>query len=234
MLLSTPAFILHTTPYGDTSVVIKAFTRLLGIRSYIAKGIRRRHPAIPATLLQPLSCLDIVVYETPRTDLNHIKETALRPPLPPSASPSVDALRFFAAEFLYKTLPEAEPSPDLWDYIEAQSHLWYTSAPPTSSTPPLLLLGILRHLGLLPLDNCSPSCPLFDLQQGSFVSTAGETTLPPALSATLHRCLASPRPSASSDPQTPLLLTALIDYCRFHVSGFRNFTSHEILHSVFA
>ena len=37
-MISTPAIVLHTTPYGESSVIVKAFTRLLGVRSYIIKG----------------------------------------------------------------------------------------------------------------------------------------------------------------------------------------------------
>ena len=40
MLLSTPGLVLHTTPYAETSVVCKVFTRQLGMRSYIIKGVR--------------------------------------------------------------------------------------------------------------------------------------------------------------------------------------------------
>ena len=40
MLLSTPGLVLHTTPYAETSVVAKVFTRQLGVRSYIIKGVR--------------------------------------------------------------------------------------------------------------------------------------------------------------------------------------------------
>jgi valyl-tRNA synthetase len=42
MLLSTPGLVLHTTPYSESSVVVKVFTRQLGVRSYIIKGVRGR------------------------------------------------------------------------------------------------------------------------------------------------------------------------------------------------
>ena len=39
MLLSTPGLVLHTPPYAETSVVVKVFTRLLGVQSYLVKGV---------------------------------------------------------------------------------------------------------------------------------------------------------------------------------------------------
>ena len=52
MLLSTPGLVLHTTPYADTSVVAKVFTRQLGVRSYIIKGVRSRTGKVKQNMLQ--------------------------------------------------------------------------------------------------------------------------------------------------------------------------------------
>ena len=71
---------LHTTPYSESSVVVKVFTRQLGVRSYIIKGVRGRGGRIKQNLLQPLSCLDMVVYNNEKTDLNYVKELTLRHP----------------------------------------------------------------------------------------------------------------------------------------------------------
>ena len=140
MLLSTPGLVLHTTPYSESSVVVKVFTRQLGVRSYIIKGVRGRGGRVKRklgdqsganlSLLQPLTCLDMVVYNNEKTDLNYIKELSPRHsstvssfhslslPLTPSHSPIENALRFFMTEVLYKALREAEPMPALFDYIE--------------------------------------------------------------------------------------------------------------------
>ncbi len=61
MTLSTPGQVLHVTPYGDSSVIVKVFTRQLGLRSYIIKGVRSRNARVKQNLLQPLTSLDMVV-----------------------------------------------------------------------------------------------------------------------------------------------------------------------------
>ena len=63
--LSTPALVLHTTQYKETSVIAKIFTRQLGVRSYILKGVRKGGSRTKQNLLQPLSYLDLVVYNNP-------------------------------------------------------------------------------------------------------------------------------------------------------------------------
>ncbi len=59
MLLSTPGLVLHTTPYGESSVVAKVFTRQLGVRSYIIKGVRNGRSRVKQNLMQPL-CLSLI------------------------------------------------------------------------------------------------------------------------------------------------------------------------------
>lgn len=224
MLISTPGFVLHTTPYGETSVIVKVFTRLLGVRSYIVKGGRGRSTHIKQNLLQPLSCLDLVVYDNPKTELNHVKELSLHAPAP-SSDPVGNALRFFMTEVLYKSLQEAEPMPALFDYVESVQQCQ------DAALPINFMLTVAHHLGIEPLDNYSSREPLFDLQEGRYSSTASETTLSPNLSDMLHDYLTSSQPTYSLALRRALI-DALLAYYHLHLASFRNFTSHEILHTI--
>ena len=234
MLLSTRGLVLHTTPYSESSVVVKVFTRQLGVRSYIIKGVRGRGGRVKQNLLQPLSCLDMVVYNNEKTDLNYVKELSQllshSATQPLSYSPTQNALRFFMTEVLYKALREAEPMPALFDYVESINSSLIT---PHSSLPITFLLTVARHLGIEPFDNYCTRESLFDLQEGRFVSAPTETTLSPHLSETLHHYLNSPLSTLHSplDERTALI-NALITYYHLHLSGFSHFHSHEILHTV--
>jgi DNA repair protein RecO (recombination protein O) len=229
MTLSTPGLVLHTTPYGESSVVAHIFTRQSGVRSYIIKGVRGTRSRIKQNMLQPLSCLDMVVYDNHRGDLNNVKELSLRHPGHQS-EPVANALRFFMTEVLYKTLSEAEPMPDLWDYVEQCSELVSTNP----EIPIRFLLNVAHYMGIEPLDNHTPHHPYFDLQEGRFVAEPTETTLPPALSSMLHEYLSNSNFHLSSFNLTERrsLIDALIAYYQLHLSGFRNFNSHEILHTI--
>lgn len=224
MMLSTPGLVLHTTPYGESSVIAKVFTRQLGVRSYIVKGVRRHGGGMKQNLFAPLSSLDMVVYDSHKSELNHVKELA--PRHPDSASDPVgNALRFFMTEVLYKSLREEEPMPELWDYVE--------SVPSSPELPVLFLLRVAHYLGIEPLDNYSVREPLFDLQEGRFVSSSTETTLTSALSSLLHEyLLATDERRVASLTDRRALIDALIAYYQLHLSGFRQFHSHEILHTI--
>lgn len=237
MLLSTPGLVLHTTPYAETSVVAKVFTRQLGLRSYIIKSVRGPRGRVKQNLLQPLSALDMVVYDNPKTDLNHVKEITPRhvSTCHPLNLSTENALRFFMTEVLYKSLREAEPMPDLFDYVESvfalnTEHLTLN----TIHLPVIFLLTVARHLGIEPLDNHSSREPFFDLQEGRFVSVPSETTLSPALSEMLHEYLSNfnRQLSVFSISERRALIDALIAYYQLHLSGFSHFHSHEILHTI--
>lgn len=242
MLLSTPGLVLHTTPYGDASVVAKVFTRQLGMRSYIIKGVRGPRGRVKQNLLQPLSSLDMVVYDNPKSDLNYIKELSPRNPgmFTQSGNQAIThSLRFFMTEVLYKTLREEEPMPDLWDYVDSTNSQLSTLNSQLPTLPITFLLAVAQHMGIRPLDNHSSREPWFDLQEGRYVGAPTETTLPPALSDLLHQYLLSFH--SPSLPVTPLqsqlqqrtaLIDALVAYFQLHLSGFRNFHSHEILHTI--
>ncbi|MBR4506382.1 MAG: DNA repair protein RecO [Bacteroidales bacterium] len=232
MIASTPGLVLHTTPYAETSVVVKVFTRLFGVRSYIIKGVRGHGGRVKQNMLQPLSSLDMVVYANPKNELNYIKELSPRHPDPQAIRQSSDqaidnALRFFKTEVLYKALREEEPLPELFDYVDTLNDY-------RNDEPILFLLTVAHHLGIEPLDNYSVRETLFDLQEGRYVSVATETTLSPTLSAMLHEYLSNFnfQPSTFNLNDRRSLIDALIAYYQLHLSGFRNFNSHEILHTI--
>lgn len=234
MTLSTPGLVLRTTPYAESSVVARVFTRQLGVQSYMIKGVRSARGRVKQNMLQPLSSLDMVVYANPKTDLNHVRELAPRHPgqMP---DPVGNALRFFMTEVLYKALRAEEPMPELWDYVEQTTSVLQ---PPPSNLPIRFMLTVAHHLGIEPLDNHDAHHPCFDLQEGRFVAAPTETTLSPQLSTVLHEYLSSFR--SPSLPFTPLhssvtrrdLLDALIAYFQFHLPGFGQLHSHEILHTI--
>ena len=228
MILSTPGLVLHTTPYSESSVVAKVFTRQLGLRSYIIKGVRGPRGRVKQNLLQPLSSLDMVVYCNEKTDLNYTKELSPRCPDQPS-DPVGNALRFFMTEVLYKALREAEPMPALFDYVEG---IPFHLSPFTSHLPITFLLTVARHLGIEPLDNHCSREPYFDLQEGRFVSVPTETTLSPHLSEMLHEYLSNSQMSIFNLSDRRSLIDTLITYYHLHLNGFAHFHSHEILHTI--
>ena len=191
-------------------------------------------------LLQPLSHLDLVVYNNPKTQINYIKEMGQHAHrqqeqrMRASEMAIRNALRFFMTEVLYKTLREEEPMPELFDYV-ADTCTFQSTDIKLSQQPILFLLKVSRHLGIEPLDNYSVREPLFDMLAGRY-QYAGEHTLDASTSQLMHYYLqslhtGSPLPIATLAQRTELI-NRLLEYYQIHLAEFRNFKSHEILHTV--
>ena len=192
MLVPTQGLVLHTSPYSESSLIVKVFTERLGVKSYIVKGVRKPSSRARQALLQPLSWLDMVVYDNPRTSLNYIKEYT--PTMPAAVfDPISNALLFFMDELLYRTLREGEPMPDLFKYVvgviveitritegarvaELSEYSEYTERSEGAklssiqSLPIVFLITIAKHLGIAPLDNYSLREAVFSISEGKFVS----------------------------------------------------------------
>lgn len=237
MLLSVKGLVLHTTVYSETSVITQVFTRELGVRSYILKGVRQAKGRTKQNLLQPMSYLAMVVYDSPKTQINYVKEMH---PLQHFNSIAVDpvkgSLLFFMNELLYKVLREAEPMPEVFDYVVASIEEIDGCEGQVSHLPLQFMLRLSQLLGIVPMDNYCHREPIFNPQEGRYQSAGGGVCFSYNDSLLLHTYLEAlhgkmPLPLTNIDSRLSLL-DALLEYYRYHVSGFKNFRSHEILHEV--
>ncbi|MBR1798580.1 MAG: recombination protein O N-terminal domain-containing protein [Bacteroidales bacterium] len=233
MIVATRGIVLRLTPYKETSLIGRVFTRQLGVRSYLFKGVRGAKGKKRQSALHPLACIDMVVYESDKTTLCNVKEYSLMDgqDMP---TPAGNALAFFASELLYRTLQTDDPMPMLFDYVEhfAQQR---DSAPP-QMMPLQFMLNLSFHLGIEPLNNYSTSTPLFSVVEGRFVGCDTGQELSPDMSLHLHQLLeaiaSNYAPPVMSFEQRSQLLEALLLYYQTHVSGFRKLFSNEIMHDV--
>ena len=73
MLHSTKGIVFHSLKYSETSIIVKIYTELFGIQSYLVKGIRNQKSKIKPGLFQSLTLLDLVVYHKERQSLQSLK-----------------------------------------------------------------------------------------------------------------------------------------------------------------
>lgn len=110
------AFLLHSIPYRETSLVVDLFTREHGRLAAVAKGARRRNSALRSVLMpfQPLR-----VVWTGRNELRNLIGAEWAGGL---VAPNADALicSFYMNELLIRLLAREDPYPQLFDaYWEA-------------------------------------------------------------------------------------------------------------------
>jgi DNA repair protein RecO (recombination protein O) len=120
MVHKTKGIILRTVKYGETSLICTVFTELLGMQSYMLKGVRSpKARTKTANQLFPSSILDMVVYEQPNKNLQMVREF----------SPAViyqtlqedvvkNGVGIFAIEVVTQLLVAHDPQPELFFFLE--------------------------------------------------------------------------------------------------------------------
>jgi DNA repair protein RecO (recombination protein O) len=137
-----PAFVLHTYPYRETSLIVEALSRHAGRVALVARGAKRPRSAIRGTLLsfQPLE-LSWSGKNEPRT--MHKAEWR-------GGQPMLQGLAllcgFYMNELLLKLLPRDDPHETLFD-IYAHSLMSLSAQKNLPEVLRRFELGLLRELG---------------------------------------------------------------------------------------
>ena len=116
----TKGIVLRTVKYGETSVIVSAFTELFGVQSYLVNGIRTSgKSSSKAALFQPAAILDMEVYHNELKNIQRIKEykwSFLYKHV--LTDVTKNAVAMYMVELLQKSLKQPEKSPDLFHFCE--------------------------------------------------------------------------------------------------------------------
>lgn len=74
MIYKTKGIILNYIKFKETSIICKIFTESFGLQSYIINGVRNLKSTKNISLFQPLTLVDLVVYNKNSSDIQRIKE----------------------------------------------------------------------------------------------------------------------------------------------------------------
>ena len=231
--------VLQSIRYGDTSLIVKVFTRSLGLRSYMVKGAFNRNSKSRAALFQNLHLINYVEAGKPnKSSLGYMKDvqlTTVYQSIPFVMNKS--AILMYISELLSKTITEQEQNEPLYDFIE-RSMLWLDLVHQDYANFPLFFtLELTRHLGFYPKAN-HESGYCFDMMEGSF---SHDYPLHPYYFDAEDAQLLSQLLNAGIDEtcRIPLhvsqrrsLLDGLIVFMRLHAPVMIDFHSHEVLKTV--
>ena len=171
-MFKTRAIILRTVKYGETSLVVTAFTELFGLQTYLVNGVRTaKKSGLKASLYQPASVVDMEVYHNERNTMHRIKECNRAHVFNNILTDVVkNSVALFLMELLYKLLKQPEQNSDLFYFCE-DSLLQLDEAPAhvTANMPLFFALHISHFFGFKIDDNFSEELPFLDLQEGNFV-----------------------------------------------------------------
>jgi DNA repair protein RecO (recombination protein O) len=241
MLHTVKGIVLNTIKYTDASVITKIYTDAFGLQSYLVNGVHAKKSATKINLLQPLSLLDLVVYNKGKRQLQRIKEMKCEQPF--TSIPFDVAKRcivIFLDEVLCKSLHEEEQNPLLFNFITNALQILDLKSDNCANFHLLFLLHLSKHLGFYPQENYNADRPYFDLRAGQFKSqlpnhpdfTAG--LISNKLSLLLNSNFESISSIALANLERKELLEKILKYYELHIATFKDVNSHLILQEVIA
>ena len=231
--------VLQSLRYGDTSLIVKIFTRSQGLKSYMVKGAFNRNAKSRSALFQHLNLINYIETGKPnKSSLGYLKEVQLATVY--QSIPFVmnkSAILLYVSELLTKTITEQEQNEALYDFI-VKSLLWLDLVEQSYANFPIYFtLELTRHLGFYPKSNHNTGY-CFDMMEGLF---AHDYPLHPYYFDAKDAALLSRLLDASIDEvcKVPLnvsqrrgLLDGLITFMRLHAPIMKDFHSHEVLKTV--
>ena len=238
MQITTKAIVLSSIKYGESSLIVKAYTEKEGLQSYLLKGVlSSRKSKIKAAYFQPLTQLEIVASHKAKGSLEHIREVQVSYHYQSIYSDMAkNAIAIFLAEVLLKSIGEGEDDSGLFEFLEA-SFQWLDTHDQISNFHLYFMIRLSKFLGFFP-DISYSDAIYFDLQAGQFVDKPG---LNPTLQGTIlfhfKRLLGTKFDAihkvkmAKTERQD--LLQNLVMYFELHLHGFQKPRSLAILNEVF-
>lgn len=238
MQVTTKAIVLSSLKYGDTSLIVRAFTASDGLKTYLLKGVMgsKKGKLKPGYFL-PLMQLEIVANHKNKGTLESIREVKVAMPYKSLHTDIVkNSIVLFLAEMLGNSIHEEERDEGLFNYLE-YALLWLDAHPANPNFHLLFLLNLTKYLGFYP-DTSFKNSPFFDLQEGRFSKTQ---SLNPLIQSEIlenfKRFLGTNFEALHAIQLTKSnrreLLKMVILYFRLHVHGFREPKSLAVLNAVF-
>lgn len=240
MIRKTRGIVLHTTRYGESSLVVHCYSEQYGRQSYMVKGVRKSRKQNRSNLFQPLFILDFEIYHKDSREIQLVKEVNRAMPLnsiPFDITKSTQAI--FMAEILYRVVREEEANPMLAHFLLQTIQYLDALETPSADFHIIFLFQLSRYLGFYPQNNYGKGESIFNLNSGVFKSYIAD----PDMQLNLEDSLLWSRymlldfqsitDSNFNSTQRKIMLDNLVRYFKFHVEGMGEIRSVEVLHSFF-
>ena len=174
VIQSTKAIILRTVKYGETSLIVSAFTEKFGLQQYMVKGVRsaKKGGVVSPGQLQIGNLIELVAPHNDSTSLQYIKEARQLVYYEHLFSDVIkNAILSFMIELLQKCIKQPDPSPELFQFLEDMlTGLDRASSTEAANIPIFFCLHLAHFFGFRLLDTYSDEHTIVDLREGQFVS----------------------------------------------------------------
>lgn len=239
MNINTPALILKTVKYGDTSLICQVLAEDLGLFSVIVKGVRTPKKSNQhANLLFPGALLNISFENHPQRQLQYLKEfSPLRNEHTTEETVLKNCIRMFCVEVLGHLVQEGHEQNELLDFYQSFSNYLYQQPDATVSNAPLFFLIQSGKIAgyFVNAETDRNTQPYFSLITGNFSkSPDGLTDLNAAESQVLDTFLKTEKIKNAleiniSNAFRRKLMQAYLAFLQYHTAGFKEIKCLSVL-----
>ncbi len=175
MIHKSRGIVIRSVKYGETSLVVSAYTELFGLQQYLVNGVRtsKRNTTFSASQLQVGNILDMVVYQNDKNTLQRIKECKQAVHYETLfMDVKKNSIMLFMIEILQKCIRQPESHPDLFFFIEDMLHgLDKSNSPQSIHIPIFFMLNLSHFFGFKILDNYDEQNEILDLNEGKYTES---------------------------------------------------------------
>lgn len=236
MLKSVEGIVTRTIKYGETSVILDLLTPHDGLRSYIISGVRKKAGKRKNLLIQVLNLVKAEVYIKEHDKLSRIKELSYNYVY---KSLPFDVVKISIATFLIevcrKSVKASDDYPAIYNYVvKGLVHLDNQNVG-LAHFHITFLIELARMLGFEITNNYDAHSKFFNLKEGCFsdVVVDHRSSLDHDISLQLSEYLVSPNYQGANKTERKGLLIGLVDYYKYHIEGFGNLKSLDVLMTIF-
>ena len=239
MYIQTKAIVLAAVKYGDSGRVLRCYTKEVGLQGYMINSLKSKKAAVKSSMLLPLTQLNIVASHKEKGTLERIKEAKVNAAYSSIPfDPVKNAIAFFMAEVLNRSLKEEQPNAAKYDFVTTACRLLDEFDQVPAHFHVAFLLALSRYLGFYPELASAAKGVYFDKIEGVFqvqqpmhphyLDQSNSSALKALLNTTFtDQNIRFPKATRK------MLLSEMLLYYKLHVDGFGDLKSVGILEELF-
>ncbi len=243
MLHQTKGIIIRTVKYGETSLVVSAYTELFGLQQYMVNGVRtsKKTANVSASHLQVGNILEMVVYKNEKDTLQRIKECKMAVHYDTLFMDVMkNTIMLFMIEILQKCIKEPDHQPELFYFIEdILIGLDKGTVQRTANMPLFFIIHLSHFFGFRLMDNYTNNSNILDLHEGQFVEfpPMHQMVVMPPHSECIAQFLRVMQLNELEDIrmnriQRNTILDACLQFYTFHIHPFGNMKTLPIIRTL--
>jgi DNA repair protein RecO (recombination protein O) len=238
MLIQTRAIVISALKYGESDLIVKAYTLSDGLCTYMLKGVlKSKKGKFKASMFQSLTRLDIIANHRGVGKLEYLREAKVTGNYQSlHTHPVKQAMVMFLAEMLRNTIYEEESNEPLFNYLDYSLQVLDASEN-IANFHLLFLLQLTRYLGFQPEMDVK-DLPVFNLLDGVFQDFSSNDYCIEGKNVDLLKSLLGIEFDAlehikMNKTSRSDFLNMLILYYELHIEGFRKPRSLSVLNEIF-